>query len=245
MKTFKIVKRYIFFLAISLLLQNCEKEELTNLKVDPFQTVSFEEAKEIFTQKIYQNKNSQNIVIEPQWETMTQDPLDFTDALLTNVIVKIENINFYGFLSKVLFLEINNEVFKIIETTFSETSNPDGSIKDGKVYYHFFNGLYCDGFKVSNGKATHRLIKKSTGARSLNRTDDCDEDLVEGTAFCDATLDEIVIVSSSSSSQDPRYIVIHNFLDGNIYDNGGSTTDGIVDIVIESQTTLLQTFQNL
>lgn len=219
MKKRNLFKQLSLVLFLSLFLQSCEEKELIGEELSIYKTVSIENAKRIMNGNI---SKSESIEIIPDWSTVSQDVLSFTDdALLTNVEATVTSIPSNEYSPKLLFLEIEGSLFNVIETNKIAETFSDGKIKEGKVFYHSTSGNYLKGFKISNGLITHELA----GSVSVSKTnDDCNEDLDRSSTFCDETLDEIVI--SAPVDETPRFVAInyYDFTDGT--DAGGSTGGG-------------------
>lgn len=225
MKKRNLFRQFCIVLFLSFFLQNCEEKELTGEEFSIFKTVSIENAKRLMEGKSSSFGKSESIEITPDWSTVSQDILSFTDnALLTNVKVTVTSISNDDYSPKLLFLDIDGNLFNILETRKVTDFFSDGKIKDGKVFYHSILGSYLKGFKISNGLITHELVASNGVSSRTTEEDDCDEDLDGSSTFCDNTLDEIVI--STPINETPRYVVInyYDFTDGS--NSGGSTGGG-------------------
>ncbi|MFY0631966.1 MAG: hypothetical protein JXR05_16515 [Flavobacteriaceae bacterium] len=224
MKKRNLSRQLYLVLFLSFFLQNCEEKELVGEEFSIFKTVSIENAKRVMEDKTSKSTRSESIEIIPDWSTVSQDALSFSDdALLTNVEAIVTSISNNDYSTKLLFLEIDGSLLNIIETSKITETFSDGKIKDAKVFYHSISGNYLKGFKISNGLITHELVANN-GISSKTEGDDCDEDLDDSSTFCDNTLAEIVI--STPVDETPRYVVInyYDFTDGS--NSGGSTGGG-------------------
>ncbi|WP_157730287.1 M23 family metallopeptidase [Tenacibaculum jejuense] len=168
-------------------------------------------------------KGEKRFTITPNWSTLSQLDVDFTDALLTNVQVAL-NVNI-PFKSRLIFIEVNGKEISLIETTEEHSSN-NGNLNDGNIYYHTYDGTFFDAYKISDGKVSHRLIvQEKIQKASLfsfisffqDDDDDCDEKLNPNSKFCNNHLEEVVIGGHSSSSS-PIPIL-------SLFGHGASITD--------------------
>ena len=242
-KLTNISKLGILLFGISLLLWNCEKEEdfFTNSKKKQLtlKTVSLEKAKEVFsifekkkeTKKGYfSKKKKSNLKITPDWNSFNQKPLDFTDALLSNMKTKI-NVN-TNFKMRLIFININNTLIKAIESIDGNEFYNGGKLKEGKVYFHTFSGNYLGGYRVEKGKTTKKLVQK----KQINKASilplvlffqECDESLDPTSEFCDNELEEVVITANSNTgSNDYYYYFIDDQAPDEFGDGGNSGGDG-------------------
>lgn len=203
----------ILLFGISLILWNCQEQEIqlefeqTNLKIS---TVSKSSAKKIFESYVKEQKSTkslsyknQNQALEviPNWNSFNQEELSFTNALLSNVNVNTNSSN--NLKSRLIFINLDNKTLRIIES--KEITEFDGdNIKNGNVYYHNLNGEFIFGLKVENSLVSKKLVKQNTQNKAsffsmLSFFDEeCDEDLVAGSEFCNNELEEIVITANSN-----------------------------------------------
>jgi hypothetical protein len=98
MKKERKLKNYlqtgILLFGISLLLWNCEKEDVFEIprKKNTITTVSITKAKELFAvfkeSKLLSKGTKQNFKFKPLWKTIKQEELSFTKAQLTNIEIE-------------------------------------------------------------------------------------------------------------------------------------------------------------
>ncbi|MEE9406688.1 MAG: glycoside hydrolase family 19 protein [Polaribacter sp.] len=161
------IKLGIFLFGISFLLFNCEKEELEIIDVEAkkelnIKTVTPEKAKIIFENylknkpNIFARGESDELTLDPQWETTAQDSLSFTEALLTNTQTIINREGNYT--SKIFFLEVNDSINKGVYTEWIDEPFENGIIKNGKIYFNDFDGKFLDAYNVVDGLITHKLV---------------------------------------------------------------------------------------
>ena len=106
------LKLGILLFGISLVLINCQKDELTfdaNKQINA-KTVSFEEAKAFFEHKKGNNlfakqTTSNELVLIPDWNSLEHSDLVYTDAQLTKANTDVNRTG--DFSSKLLFVNIN------------------------------------------------------------------------------------------------------------------------------------------
>jgi len=171
-KISNLLKLGILLFGISLLLYNCQKEELSGgVNNNPIKTVSLKEAKNHFL-NFQENqpkaKGSNPLIITPKWETLSQKSLFYTDALLTKVDITINREG--NFTTKILYIEVNGEMKNVIYTLYADELNADGTLKIARVYLNELNGDYIDGYGFRNGLMTARFVykKKINTASSKN-----------------------------------------------------------------------------
>lgn len=174
MKKMKNYLKYVsLFIGTSLLLWNCQKEEVLNttqLETNSIKvkTVSLEDAKNLF-QTFEKNqpkaKGNNNLVVTPDWNTLNQESLFYTDAMLTKVDVKINREG--NFTTEILFIEVNGEMKNVIYTLYIDSMTSNGNLKNARVYLTELNGDYIDGYGFENGLITTRFLpKKEINAKS-------------------------------------------------------------------------------
>ncbi len=149
-----------------LLFINCENDEISNVLEEElnYKTVSVDEAKQIFenfkktrpSNYLYRASDSNELVISPLWETIEQNELPFTDALMTEVETMINRDGDYS--SKAIFIEVNNVLIAVLETQYAFERYSDGDLKNGLVYYNDFDGNFLDAYKIQDGLTTKRYV---------------------------------------------------------------------------------------
>jgi hypothetical protein len=148
----------------SLLLWNCQKSELVefsdaNNNFIPAQTVSFNDAQSYFNsalKKSTSNKGIDNFQVTPLWESMNQVPLNFTDALLTNVDVSINKPGNYA--SELFFINVEGKMKNVIYTIYKDSISDNGNIINARIYFNDLNGSFIDGYRIENGLFTTRFV---------------------------------------------------------------------------------------
>jgi murein DD-endopeptidase MepM/ murein hydrolase activator NlpD len=213
------LKFVILLVGVSLFLWQCKTEDILEPQTGQktkFKTVSFFEAQQLFNiyqkntiNKLTSKKEGDVLQITPNWSTIKQDSLDFTEALLTNVEAKLNISTEYPI--RLVYLNINDTIIKAIESKDIQDVFGDGKLKNGKVFYHLFNGQFLDAYKIEEGIITKRLVKKE--AKKINTAskgdpEKCSENYNTSSIFCDNLLGEVTINASSSSSYTIYYLSI-------------------------------------
>jgi murein DD-endopeptidase MepM/ murein hydrolase activator NlpD len=233
----KFLKTGILLFGISLLLWNCEKEEILDLplKKNKIETVSIASAKELFEEFNNQKNNlfskgRKQFNFDPLWETINQEELSFSKALLTNLEIKpSKKLNYKP---KLFFININGYDIKAFETTIAEQVFNNGKIKEGTVFYHSIQGSFMTGYRIKNGKTVRILKKKPTMNKASflsflfpqsNFWDGLDG--IEGGVF-----DEVVILGPRGESMSD-FMAAYNssgefFIDDDITGGGGDDGGG-------------------
>lgn len=211
LKLNSIFKTGIVFLGISLLLWNCQEEEILLNQEEQkleFSTVSKLSAKGIFEsystnqEKSYRKENSV-LEVTPNWDSFKQEDLNFTNSLLSSV--NIETNALTTLTSRLVFLNLGDRTLRVIES--KKIIELDGNkIKEGYTYYHNLDGKFILGLKVENSLVTKKLVK----SRTVNKASflsmlslfmqDCNEDLDLNSEFCNNELDEVVVNGTSGNA---------------------------------------------
>ena len=231
----------ILLFGISLILWNCEKEQILETSVEnPFQinaeTVSFKKAIAFFEKKQKINsmllrKGSNPLEVNPDWNTLKHNEIFYTEALLTKAETAINRIGNYN--SQLYFLEVNGEMKNVIVTTWKDKINQNGLTVNARVFFNQIDGTFIDAYKIEEGRFTKRLVprkKKEIQKAGFfllfqsNTLEDCWNTDVLG-EFEGGELEEVVIIangggSNSSSSSTTYYYYINNAVD---YGNENST----------------------
>jgi hypothetical protein len=167
MKKMKNYLKFVtLFIGTSILLWNCQKEEVSDITQQntnsiKIKTVSLEAAKNQF--QTFQNnqpkaKGTNILVVTPNWNTLNQEPLFYTNAMLTKVDVTINREG--NFTTEVLFIEVNGEMKNVIYTLYIDSMTSNGNLKNARVYLTELNGDYIDGYGFENGLITTRFLPK-------------------------------------------------------------------------------------
>jgi len=134
------------------------QQETNVLKV---KTVSLEDAKNLF-QTFQKNqpkaKGTETLIITPDWNTLSQKQLFYTDAMLTKVDVKINRAG--NFITKLLFIEVNDEIKNVLYTLYIDSMTADGNLQNARIYLTELNGEYIDGYRFVNGLIKTRILPK-------------------------------------------------------------------------------------
>ena len=231
------LKLGITLFGISILFYNCQGDKIQydEIKQKPeLSTVSKSLAKNIFEHyfipkennlKNTYNKQKNTLKIKPNWSTFNQESLEFTDALLSKVSIKTNAIT--NLSSKIIFITINDKVLRVIETTSFINNDKH------KVYFHNLSGDFIVGFKLSKDV----VVKKLVSSRKVNKANvfsfiylfqnDCDEDLVAESTFCDNELDEIFLEINPKHSNASIFQSLMLATDIGYMTNGGSGSMGL------------------
>ncbi|CAL2107963.1 putative chitinase [Tenacibaculum sp. 190524A02b] len=171
MKKFKAKRKQLLLLGIltlsSVLLWNCEKEyelhEEKEIQVErKVETVSFEEAKKVFGSPKGKERREmkKGLVVTPVWGTLKHEPIAYADAKLTSVDVKLNKEGNY--LSKLLFVKVDEAVRSVIFTVITKQKDTKGNILNGTMYFNYLNGELIEGYQIKNGVFTNRLIPRKS-----------------------------------------------------------------------------------
>jgi hypothetical protein len=169
---------FILF-GVAFFLENCEIQE-EGLKTEDtiaierkFKTVSLAQAKMSFlnykkSKPKYLAKGSNPLVLNPDWNTLSQTDLyKIDEAKLTQADVKVNRSG--NFKSSLFFLNINGVNKNVIYTIFKKDTTLNGNIINASVYFNELNGTFIDGYKIEDGKFTKRfIVKKGTNAQQAN-----------------------------------------------------------------------------
>jgi hypothetical protein len=153
----------ILLFGISLFLLNCEKEndfEQETQIIDnsiPLETVSIDEAKNTLNSLILKSKSTANksdenlVIVDPDWSTIKQDSMKYSDALLTHVKATFKNSN-NNKTADILFIKVDEEVISVVYSTF-----PMDEYKE-ILYITELNGDFIDSYIVEDGLLVKRLF---------------------------------------------------------------------------------------
>lgn len=158
-----LFKLGILLFGISLFLLNCEKEndfEQETQIIDnsiPLETVSIDEAKNTLNSLILKSKSTANksdenlVIVDPDWSTIKQDSMKYSDALLTHVKATFKNSN-NNKTADILFIKVDEEVISVLYSTFP--MHEDKEI----LYITELNGDFIDSYIVEDGLLIKRLF---------------------------------------------------------------------------------------
>ena len=158
-----LFKLGILLFGISLFLLNCEKEndfEQESQVIDnsiPLETVSIDEAKNTLNSLILKSKSTANksdenlVIVDPDWSTIKQDSMKYSDALLTHAKATFKNSN-NNKTADILFIKVDEEVISVLYSTF-----PMDEYKE-ILYITELNGDFIDSYIVEDGLLVKRLF---------------------------------------------------------------------------------------
>ena len=158
-----LFKLGILLFGISLFLLNCEKEndfEQEAQIIDnsiPLETVSIDEAKNTLNSLILKSKSTANksdenlVIVDPDWSTIKQDSMKYSDALLTHAKATFKNSN-NNKTADILFIKVDEEVISVLYSTF-----PMDEYKE-ILYITELNGDFIDSYIVEDGLLVKRLF---------------------------------------------------------------------------------------
>lgn len=211
-------KNWIMTLGISFLLTNCSKESISEQELNignqlndlNAETVSFQEAIIFFNSSASKNKNTSaksnsSLVLNPDWNTLVQQSLPNTNAVLTNANTDVNRKG--NFNSELFFIKIDDTIKSVIYTIYKDSIDINGNLINARFFLNELNGDYIDGYKVENGNTIKRYIVNSSNSNSSNLTskirtdtdpDDCwnTDNLPDG----DHTFDTVYITGSGGGS---------------------------------------------
>ena len=157
------LKLGILLFGISLFVINCQTDDYTfdaNKNINA-KTVSFDEAKAFFeSQKdnnLFAKRSSSNeLILNPDWNSLEHSDLTYTEAQLTKANTGVNRTG--NFSSKLLFINIDNQIQSIILTTWVTGYDDYGDILDAKIYFNDYDGNFIDAYEIENGIFTNKLV---------------------------------------------------------------------------------------
>jgi hypothetical protein len=212
----KYFKNLILFFSL-LLLCNCNFEEnpIEDKKIEfikNVKTVSFQDAKSHFDMKkskkqLYHKTSKNNIIINPDWNTLMYNDVAYTNAKLTTAKTEINRKGNYS--SELCFINVNNHLKNVIFTVWKDETDQNDNLINGRVFFNDLEGNFIDGYKIENGIFTKSyVIKKQIQKASLfsflffqsnDPEDPCwNLDVLDG--FDGGVLDEVIITAPAASS---------------------------------------------
>lgn len=159
------VKTGILLIGIALLQLNCQTDseeiiEQNKIANTPnLKTVSVDAAKEYFeTFKLNQPqaKGTNDLIVTPDWNTLKQKELYYSEALLTNVNVSINRTG--DFSTELLYIEVEGELKVVIYTLYKDKLDAKGNILDARIFLTEIDGKYIDGYRIENTKIATRFV---------------------------------------------------------------------------------------
>lgn len=212
----KYFKNLILFFSL-LLLCNCNFEEnpIEDKKIEfikNVKTVSFQDAKTHFDMKkskkqLYHKTSKNNIIINPDWNTLMYNDVAYTNAKLTTAKTEINRKGNYS--SELCFINVNNHLKNAIFTVWKDETDQNDNLINGRVFFNDLEGNFIDGYKIENGIFTKSyVIKKQIQKASLfsflffqsNDPEDSYWNLDVLDSFDDGVLDEVIITAPGASS---------------------------------------------
>jgi hypothetical protein len=202
------LKLGILLFSISLLLWNCNKDESLELitettSIENVQTVSFEDAIHYFNNNESKNvsaKETNSLILNPDWNTLNQQSLFNTSALLTNAETSVNREG--DFSSELFFIKIDGEIKNVIYTIYKDSIDNNGNIINARFFLNHTNGDFIDGYQIVNANTLKRLTIKYNSSISKNsllaKSDTKDEDCWNTDNLpADFTFDTVWIEGSS------------------------------------------------
>jgi DNA-binding transcriptional MerR regulator len=236
-KTKNYLKLGIFLFGVSLLLWNCEKEEIINTHYNSlYKTVSKKESVTFLQNNITLAKGNTNYlsydVTKIQFEEITN-----SNSKLAVIPAKIENNKLY---SRILLLKINDTIKSVVYHMYfnktQQTNQFSGLVTltdlngNLKKAFRYLNGIVTNAYKVNKDKL---FAKSSTDNGSACR-EVCGHDASDSLCVCnDQTLDEVEITGTNNNQINYVPVAILYGEDGGIgsintcevncngWDNGG------------------------
>jgi hypothetical protein len=212
----KYFKNLILFFSL-LLLCNCNFEEnpIEDKKIEfikNVKTVSFQDAKSHFDMKkskkqLYHKTSKNNIIINPDWNTLMYNDVAYTNAKLTTAKTEINRKGNYS--SELCFINVNNHLKNVIFTVWKDETDQNDNLINGRVFFNDLEGNFIDGYKIENGIFTKSyVIKKQIQKASLfsflffqsNDPEDSYWNLDVLDSFDGGVLDEVIITAPAASS---------------------------------------------
>lgn len=235
-KQCKFFKLGLLVSLLAILVWSCENDEVledVNLEQHTFKTVSKAQAQNVFNS--FQKKregfirnspksNHSFLEIVPNWNSFKEESLGFTDALLSTTEIKTNALTTLS--SRLIFLEVDDRLLRVIESK-QAVRQIDNKVVDGYVYFHNLDGKFITGYKVENSIVTKQLIKKANVSKASFLslisfyTAECEEDLIPNSNFCNDTLDEITITTTTGNVNTEASVYYYSF--------GGGFSDGVYD----------------
>ncbi|MBV7269475.1 hypothetical protein [Winogradskyella luteola] len=205
----------ILILGIPILLFTCEKKEEEQTTEGNFKTVEINDALEFL------NLNNQGIVNKTITEdsylvsvsdNAVQEEITNSDELLT--IFPATTIYDHHY-SRILFLEIDNEIQSVIFSMVSDENSTD-EVFSGDVLITDLSGDFLYGYKVLNGILNSEYISSSQIGigelmTSAKTNPDCPDCPFSACSYC-GELDEIVIIVERGRPP-VNYVVISDIFD--------------------------------
>lgn len=180
-------------LGVSFIFFNCETEQIAEEQNSAIETVSSNEALNLFSQSFKPSKTSRTSNHEfviPHLDQITQEALTNSNALLTT----IPAYTFNGVYSRILLIKIDGEVKSAVSSMVND-ENSSTEAFSGMIYIHTLQKEYINTFKVENGIIVSRF-KKPTGVNKTNNAMGRGEADCWGIA-CGMDGEEIVITTRS------------------------------------------------
>lgn len=214
MKQTIIKTTFLFFILISFF--NCEKEEVTTDQQSNIETVSIEEALDLFSQSSKTSKSSKtnnNLFAIPELDKISQEEIINSNELLTI----IPATTFEGVYSRILLIKIDGEIKPVV---FSMVKNEELDTPEfsGMIYIHTLEKEYINTLKAENGMLMSRFKKPIENDSSKSHFAKGDEDCW-GIA-CGMHGEEVII----NAKRDQRIEFAYVFRFGGGYsDDGGQS----------------------
>jgi putative chitinase len=160
----KLLKLGLLFFGISFLVINCKQDELITYEENNeinAKTVSFEQAIAFFQNKkgndqFAKRTSSKELLLNPDWNSIEHSDLVYTEAQLTKANTEVNRNGDYT--SKLLFINIDDQIKSIILTTWVTDYDSENNIVNATIYFNDYDGAFMDAYKIENGRFTKRLV---------------------------------------------------------------------------------------
>ncbi|OCK42694.1 hypothetical protein BA195_13850 [Tenacibaculum soleae] len=219
-KKINFIKLGILLFGISLLLWNCQNEDLSiPTENQTFSTVEINEALSFIENKKYSSykaRESESFINSISTQNLKQENITNTEAKLTLLPVKTKFDEFY---SRIALLKIKDSIKSVVINI-----NPHLNLRtehfSGQILISDLNGNFNKAFKIYNGSIIRAYNKSKYSNKSFRSSPDgdaecrkeCGHDSEDKYCICnDQLLNEIVV-----SSSNVNYLTI-----ADLYDTGG------------------------
>ncbi len=165
-----LLKLGCLLFGMSCLVINCKQDDLITYEAHKeinAKTVSFKQAKAFFENAQNKSQNaksesdkssSKELVLDPDWNSLEHSNLVYTEAKLTKANTEVNRDG--AFTSKLLFVNIDDEIKSIVLTTWITEYDLEDNIVNATIYFNDYEGRFIDAYKIENGLFTERLKPK-------------------------------------------------------------------------------------
>lgn len=210
----------LLILTVFLIYFGCQKDEISQIETTQptyinAQTVSFKEAKAFFTKKQKEltvlsktttSKKDDDLVplnLIPDWNSLSQNNILFSEALLTKANVTINRPGKYE--SQLYFVKKDGAIKNVIFTIFKDKIDANGDVIDAYLFFNELDGTFIDAYKIENGVFRKKLVpKKDTNVQKATMFlfFQNDPQNVDDWSWCDngigGPLEETVVIARRS-----------------------------------------------